>query len=135
MGRSVSTPSNAQVVTYRALDIDEADDAQWIFDDTLDCYLDILQRDFPSVTKADRWIGREDHVVAENGLAQFGISEYCGLVAYWIVPKEDPYDGRLDGIAKRWIDSIEPKFTRAFGEYRKIGSMSNGEGVYQRIEA
>jgi hypothetical protein len=129
MGRSVSTPSNAQVVTYKSIDFEDGDDFEFLVDD----FRDHLRYLFPSVVSADSWIGREDHVVAENGLAQFGISEYCGLVAYWIVPKEDPYDGRLDGIAKRWIDSIEPKFTRAFGEYRKTGSMSNGEGVYQRI--
>jgi len=119
MGRSVSTPSAATLVTYSAQDEDF--DGQDVIDD----YTDHLRYLFPSITACSKWIGREDHMVGENGHATFGISEYCGLVAYWAVPKTN--------IGANWLRRIEPKFVKAFGQYVKLGSMSNGEGVYEVI--
>lgn len=157
MGRSVSYATGAQVVTFatiqpvdcwecggRKVDAEgdtcdvcngegvvEEDDTEYLIHD----FRQRLKELFPSVKKADDWIGREDHVLAENRLASFGISEYCGLVSYWIVPKESGYysDDQIEPLAKRWIASIEDKFVAAFGELTKVGSMSNGEGVYRRI--
>ncbi len=124
MGRSVSYATGSQVVTFRDIDGDDDD-----FDYLVDDFRDQLRYLFPSVVAVDEWIGREDHVLAENKLARFGISEYCGLVSYWIVP----VDSDLEPLAKRWIDSIADKFVKTFGELSKVGSFSNGEGVYQRI--
>jgi hypothetical protein len=131
MGRSVSYPSEARVVTFRYLDIEEPDDADWLWDYTVSEFRRCLRAMFPSVEPADDWIGREDHVLAENRLARFGMSEYCGLVSYWIVPRGDDPQWSL---ATQWIDSIADKFVAAFGELTKVGSMSNGEGVYRRID-
>lgn len=140
MGRSVSYPSAAQVVTFKFFSDDRAEDD---FDMLIDDFRDQLRVMFPSVVEADDWIDREDHVLAENKLARFGMSEYCGLVAYWIVPKE--YSGPkgelyyssdrfIEPMSKRWVRSIADKFVAAFGELSKVGSMSNGEGVYRRID-
>ena len=132
MGRSVSYATGSQVVTFKSFDFD-ADDHDMLVDD----FRSHLRSLFPSVHDADDWIDREDHVLAENKLARFGISEYCGLVSYWIVPKEttDAYgNNETTALAKRWIDSISDKFVAAFGELSKVGSMSNGEGVYRRID-
>lgn len=106
------------------------------FDMLIDDFRDRLRVMFPSVVEADDWIGREDHVLAENKLARFGMSEYCGLVSYWIVPKESGYysDDQIEPLAKRWVASIADKFVAAFGELTKVGSFSNGEGVYRRID-
>jgi hypothetical protein len=153
MGRSVSYPSEATVVTFSNPEYDceacegdepmpdcaachgygtrsmDSDD----FDMLIDDFRDHLRFLFPSVQSADDWIGREDHVLAENQLARFGMSEYCGLVAYWIVPREDSY-GEENNFARAWIKQIADKFVAAFGELSKVGSMSNGEGVYRRID-
>jgi hypothetical protein len=113
------------------------------FDDLIEDFRQHLKTLFPSVEEADDWIWSEDHVLAENKLARFGVSEYCGLVSYWIVPKE--YSGPkgqfyyssdrdISAISTRWVKSIADKFVAAFGELSKVGSMSNGEGVYRRID-
>lgn len=106
------------------------------FDELVDDFRLHLKHLFPSVEPADDWIDREDHVLAENRLARFGMSEYCGLVAYWIVPRESGYyaDDQIGPLAERWVKSIADKFVAAFGELSKVGSMSNGEGVYRRID-
>lgn len=139
MGRSVSYPSAALVVTYRHLDIEDQDDAEWLFDDMIDNFRRCLTEMFPSVVSEDKWIGREDRVLARNGNALFGISEYCGLVAYWIVAADEiDAQFRWDGASRlplqeRWINSIADRFVATFGELTKVGSMSNGEGVYRQI--
>jgi hypothetical protein len=46
----------------------------------------------------------------------------------------DPRTTNHDAFADRWIASIADKFVAAFGELTKVGSMSNGEGVYRRID-
>lgn len=121
MGRSVSYPSDALVVTFNYLEPIETECPECEgtgndnepeydprpcseckgtgevtreqdsddFDTLIEDFQQHLKELFPSVEPADDWIGREDHVLAENKLARFGMSEYCGLVAYWIVPQTD----------------------------------------------
>ena len=165
MGRSVSYATGAQVVTFRSMSADDNECGQCegtgttdatgedeecpvcdgdgtVDPDSDDYAMDIedfqthLKSLFPSVNSCDEWLGNEDHVLAENRLARFGMSEYCGLLSYWIVPKENGCysDEQIEPLAKRWIASIADKFVAAFGEMTKIGSMSNGEGVYRRID-
>jgi hypothetical protein len=130
MSRSVSYATGSQVVTYADFDFGEDDQ----FDDLVEDFRTQLQAMFPSVRHQDAWLGREDHVLAGNARALFGMSEYGGLVSYWIVPRSDP--GTADfGLATRWIESIAPKFVGAFGRLRKVATMSNGEGVYERLIA
>jgi hypothetical protein len=115
---------------YKTVPLDEFD-----WDEELDDFRSHLKELFPSVEPADEWIDREDHVLAENKLARFGMSEYCGLVSYWVVPSmPDPRTTNHDAFADRWIASIADKFVAAFGELTKVGSLSNGEGVYRRID-
>jgi hypothetical protein len=127
---------------------EDCDGAGWIepqadSDDLIDAFRQHLKTLFPSVEEVEDWIDREDHVLAENKLARFGMSEYCGLVAYWIVPKEYSgpkgqlyysSDSYISAISNRWVRSVADKFVAAFGELTKVGSMSNGEGVYRRID-
>jgi hypothetical protein len=158
MGRSVSYPSAAQVVTFNHIDYScdecgsgtntdiedceychglgyDEDPEGWRFEQLIEDFRSHLKELFPSVEQADDWIGREDHVLAENKLARFGMSEYCGLVSYWVVPSmPDPRTTNHDAFADRWIASIADKFVAAFGELTKVGSLSNGEGVYRRID-
>lgn len=159
MGRSVSYPSEARVITFRHHDFgdvpcDCSDDTSALseeeraacedcggtgfvsiadFDDLVYDFRQHLEHLFPSTSMADEWIGREDHVLASNYNALFGMSEYCGLVSYWIAPFVEEGDPRY-GLCCHWIDQVSDKFVKAFGELTKVGSMSNGEGVYRRID-
>ncbi len=154
MGRSVSTPHNASVVAYRHLepqpveDIDEdgnetmrepdETDFQWEFDSLVEDLQEYAPTLWPSLRKCDTWLDREDHALLENDLCYMGISEYCGLVATWIVPKSEHRSGysdeHVDNLCAHWISQIEPKFTKTFGALRKLGTMSNGEAAFQCIE-
>ena len=153
MGRSVSYPSGA-TVAYFAAEPDEdfcitcsnvasdctcaEEDRDMIegevnFDSLREWAMDAAQSLFPSMWPEDReWRGREDRVLMRNYLADFGWSEYCGLIAFWLVPREG-LEGNLEAFADRWIASVEGKFSKTFANLTRLGTFSNGEGVFQRI--
>lgn len=125
MGRSVSTPSNA-VAVYDQFDGD-SDDFDWLVED--------LQNQFaalwPSVSADDKWLGREDHAIASNQHAYFGVSEYCGLVSIWVVPRDwDGWGNDTGPLAENWVNQIADRFQSEFGTMRRAGNLSNGQGVY-----
>jgi hypothetical protein len=193
MGRSVSTPRNANVV-YGTIHVDEfrcdncgdtfneykdglakEGDPEWdsdmpadlqddikrcphcgehedgtskqgeyayqdAFDDTLEDFKSEVLRVFESAHEDDSWLDREDHALAANRFVWFGISEYCGVVALWMAPKEAPYDSPASWEALRdnWMRQAWPKFKKLANScvpepMVRLGTMSNGESVYQRV--
>jgi hypothetical protein len=135
MGRSVSYANDSVHVEYATFECDDeydsGDDFQWSLDD----FAEQICKAFPSASKCDEWPGREDHAVAENSFAYFGVSEYCGLVSMWVAPKHDDY-ATSTGLRDRWIDSIGPKFAKVCGNcfgqsLKQVGRFSNGEAFFQ----
>jgi hypothetical protein len=154
MGRSVSTPSNALHVvhaqTHSEFDEDgnfDADLTQINYDSDMENLTRELQAEFPGYTKCERWSGREDFAFLKNGRFLIGRSEYCGCLAVWIVPEptNDDHDDdieREDAVKLRHSLEDADMGTRlakavsaALGDvYAKRGCMSNGEGVFEKIE-
>lgn len=127
MGRSVSVPSDAFAVSYQQFDGEEDFDWEFFIDDIKEQ----VKSEFPSFEDADFWLDREDHALLENRFAYFGVSEYCGLVSLWLVLK-DELDDRDYALAQGWANRVKSSFEKKFGTLRKVGSFSNGEGVYER---
>jgi hypothetical protein len=135
MSRSVSIPCGALEVAYQ-----DVSEYEW---DTFPCFLQDIQayakRLWPSLRECDTWLDREDHAILENDLCYLGVSEYCGLASIWLVPKEYPDSGcfRADAylypLAVHWIERVAQKFHKIFGHYRKLGTFSNGESIYEKI--
>lgn len=153
MGRSVSYPHNATVVTYKPIEVEPYEDidedgetvtvepSEFDYQDAFDSMVEDLQEYaptlWPSLRKCDKWLDREDHALLENDLCYIGISEYCGLVALWIVPKTDEYagyysDAHVANLCDRWVDQIRDKFIKTFGAYHKVATASNGESFYRK---
>jgi hypothetical protein len=137
MGRSVSTPSNCSAICYQ--DGTEIED-EFDFNDFRENVEEEIKSLYPSMDNCNKWIGREDHAIMENKFAYIGISEYCGLIAIWVKSKGDEYEGtyyaeeaRLCKIADAWCDRITPSFDKAFSQYRRIGTASNGESFFEKI--
>jgi hypothetical protein len=134
MGRTVSTPYNVQETAYQDVTKHDHDSFQWWLEDITE-YAKSLWLSFCG---CDKWLDREDHAILENNLCYLGVSEYCGLVAIWLVPKENPNDGYFSSepnilpLAENFINRIAPNFHKAFGQYRKIGTFSNGEAIYEK---
>ncbi len=134
MARTVSTPRDAQEIAYQDVTEHDYDSFQWWLDDIAEQVRTL----WPSFSKCDKWLGREDHAILENDLCYLGVSEYGGLASIWLVPKEYPNTGNFSGevyilpLAANFINRIAPKFHQAFGQYRKIGTFSSGEAIYKR---
>lgn len=112
------------------------DTCKWRWDDFLDCLRSEFQRAFPSMYECDEWVGREDRAVLENRHAYIGVSEYMGLVSVWCKPKESYSDEPSTALAEHWAACIEAKAKRTLDRFTsrlvRLGTFSNGEGVYQR---
>lgn len=130
MGRSVSVPSNASTVCYVPFAGEDPDD----FQDMMENVSYGMKEAFPSLNDCHGRLGREDLVFLRNRFAQIGISEYCGLVAIWVVPFDD---GDKPELAAHWCGQIEKGFLKVVADccgplYNKIGTASNGESFYRR---
>lgn len=126
MARSVYVPSRAAEVVYA--------DASWMevsyeYDDAIDNARAALKAKYPSLSDADRWIGREGRVILENKLVSIVVSEYCGLVAISAVV-EDGYGA----LAERFGNNIDlSPAAAAFGDELVCrGRFSNGEAIFDR---
>jgi len=133
MDRSVSTPTGAVAIAYRDVTHFQ-DDFEWdMFQEDV---IQQLQQAFPSLATANSWIGREDHVVLENGHCKVTISEYCGLAAISLVPEtHDCYyseDIAKQNLADHWCNQISNKFVELLSELNKVGTFSNGEAIFER---
>ena len=135
MARSVSTPCDAVEIAYQDVSEYDWETFQWFLED-IQTHAKSL---WPSFRNCDRWLDREDHAILENALCYLGVSEYLGLASIWLVPKAYPDSGYFSGneyiypLAVNWISRIAPTFHTAFGQYRKVGTFSNGESIYERL--
>lgn len=135
MGRSVSYASGSIAIAYQYLDAGQDENGKDIepdsdtFDYVIDDIKEYSKSLWPSFENADEWLGREDHAILENRHAYIGISEYCGLVSVWLVPKED------NNLSVNFCLQIKDKFLKSFGTLNKVGQFSNGEAVFERVKA
>ncbi len=135
MGRSVMTASNAVAVVY----FTDENDEQW--EDVIDNVQGVIKKRFPSFHKCEHWEWQSDEcrVILTNGLADVTISEYCGLAAVCLVPRELLTCGSSEStLCEPWCNQIAGNWSdllnKAFGGLVKIGTGSNGEAFYKKIE-
>ena len=119
MSRSVFVPKGADVV-YHYIHDDGAFDVDWLYWD--------LQARMPSLERADRWIGREGYVFAENGLAQFGMSQYGNVLAIWVLPQDDAPPGLYAG----WLGKVWG-YVKCWETIIPVARASNGEVFYRFV--
>ena len=113
MGRSVSYPSGA-IVAFTVLEVEAEDDWEFEYDWLRDDLRERAGRAFPSLIPHDGWRGREDRILMRNAYADFGVSVYGGLVAVWIVERDDGAYWDADWRtarsprAQRWLSRSHP---------------------------
>ena len=88
MGRSVSYPSGA-IVAFTVLEVEAEDDWEFEYEWLRNDLCERAAKAFPSLIPHDGWRGREDRILMRNAYADFGVSVYGGLVAVWIVERDD----------------------------------------------
>jgi len=138
MGRSVNYVSGAAAVAFLTMDYDGED--EYGFDDALADNIEslriVLTKRFPSFKYTSKWDGREEHRILENDLARVVVCTYGNLMSVSLAVDTGAADYGYQALAERWCRSVVKKFTAAldsnFTTLTKIGTFSNGEGVYER---
>ena len=83
MRRSVSYPNGA-IVAFRALECENDDDWEWVYEDLVEFVTYSASHAFPSLKSHEGWRGREDRILLRNAYADLGISLYGSLAAIWL---------------------------------------------------
>ena len=95
---------------------------------------------YPGFDKCSRWDGRETHIILEGYGTEIGLSEYCGLATLSVRVDEGPLEYSMDDQeyeadrqkALNWIRDNWDQASEYWNQYRKIGTFSNGESVYEK---
>lgn len=128
MGRSVDTVTNAAEVVFIYQDFEDS----FAWQDFIEDVKTIILRRYPSFYACDKWDGREQKRILENGFARVVVCEYCGLVSVNL----DSIDDNVLG--KNWCRQIAKGFknlldkTFLVNRITPIGHASNGEKVYRK---
>lgn len=148
MGRSVSYLNNAEFVLYfptpEGLDENgeyNDDIAQFNWEDMIsNLQYEIKGRLKSYYISENKWDNRETKIILENSFCVIGISEYYGLCSLSVAVKDsNDIDGYLtyrENFGKYHAQKIELTLKKVLNdlglkEYKKIGTFSNGEGVYE----
>ncbi len=142
MGRSVAYPSNSEFTVFMAGP--EVEDGVDDYTEEWDWYesnlAERLVETFPSLSGCDTWDGRECHGFLENNFGKFYLAEYCGLVSLSFKLddlSDNVYYGGSDttGLGENWASGVYNTIVKKFESelYSHIGTMSNGESVYERM--
>ena len=150
MGRSVDYLNRSERVNYfdwptlsvydeetdRDVETDELEDAQYV----IEHIQEYIRSIFPGFDPCSRWDGNETHIILEGYGLEIGLSEYCGLASLSVRVDEGPLEYSEDDEAYEtdkkkainWINENWDEATKYWNQYAKIGTFSNGEGVYEK---
>jgi len=150
MGRGVDYLTNAEYVIYFTADWinNEKDEegeydyflCQQNWDDFIGNLTSSICNKLKSYYEVDEWDGRETKIFLKNGLAEIGISEYCGLYSLSIRKKEClgyySYEKDIDGLSGNHCQQVRKTLEKSLADsgatlLNKIGTFSNGESVYK----
>jgi hypothetical protein len=149
MGRSVNYLNNAERVNYfqwpliwsydEDTDQDVETDEYWDAADIISDIRETITSNYPGFDPCSRWDGRETHIILEGYGTEIGLSEYCGLATLSIRIDQsilDYCDTDEEAEAeetkiRNWIRDNWDQASEHWNQYRKIGTFSNGESVYE----
>lgn len=146
MARSVSTHRHAVAVAYLTLPANDHNEEmeqdfhnEFAWGDFMEDLKQVLDgsagapggKGFPTLRSCDRWLDREDHIILENGRCEISVSEYNGIVAVCLAPRDA--DCPLD---VAWCERCAGSFRKLIaGAYKSNalvsqGRFSNGEQCF-----
>ena len=151
MGRSVDYLNNAERVNYfqwptlwvydEDTDTDVETDDYWDAEDIISDIQETITSNYPGFDPCSRWDGRETHIILEGYGLEIGLSEYCGLATLSVrvdqsvldyCDTDEEADAEYQK-ALNWINENWAEATKYWNQYAKIGTFSNGEGVYEKV--
>lgn len=133
MGRSVDYLRRAQHIAYFEWPTYEEEEGGVQNYDSAEIVIEniqeIIKSDYPEFDNEDKWDGRETHIILSGYGTEIGLSEYCGLCTLSIRVEDDTSDEVED--IEAWIDANWDRISLGYNMYRKVGTFSNGEAIYE----
>jgi hypothetical protein len=132
MGRSVDYLNRAQHVAYFEWPTYEEEGGVQNYDAAeivIENIQEIIKSDYPEFDNEDKWEGHETHIILSGYGTEIGLSEYCGLCTLSIRVEDDTSDEVED--IEAWIDANWDRISLGYNMYRKVGTFSNGEAIYE----
>ena len=151
MGRSVDYLNNAERVNYfqwptlwvydEDTDTDVETDELWDATDVIEDIVETITSNYPGFDRCKRWDGRETQIILEGYGLEIGLSEYCGLATLSVRVDQSVLDycdtdEEADAEYQKciaWINENWDEAAKHWNQYAKIGTFSNGEGVYEKV--
>jgi hypothetical protein len=151
MGRSVDYLNRSERVNYfqwptlwvydEDTDTDVETDDYWDAEDIISDIQETITSNYPGFDPCSRWDGRETHIILEGYGLEIGLSEYCGLATLSVRVDQsvlDYCDTEEEADAEyqkciAWINENWDEAAKHWNQYAKIGTFSNGEGVYEKV--
>jgi hypothetical protein len=143
MGRSVSYLSRAQRVAYfewPKVEVYDEKTEEFSESDTLEDYdivvediQETIKSEFPEFDNAKKSDDRETLIILEGYGTQIGLSEYCGLASLSIRVDSFFEDEEDQEKILEWIEENWEKVSNPWNKLQKLGTFSNGEGIYQNV--
>jgi len=134
MGRSVDYLRGARRIAYFDWPSWETEDGEFQYEDHIFVVDDIrenIKSELPEFGNEQKWDGRETSIILSGYGTEIGLSEYCGLASLSVrVNTEEVEEEDIEKVEK-WIDDNWPKISRFYDDYIKMGTFSNGEGVFK----
>lgn len=150
MGRSVDYLNRAERVNYfqwptlwvydedtdTDVETDEPEEAFIVIEDIQETIIS----NYPGFDRCSRGDGREVHIILEGYGLEIGLSEYCGLASLSVRVDQSildycDTDEEADAEYQKclaWLNENWEEATKYWNRYRKIGTFSNGESVYEK---
>lgn len=131
MGRCVYTPSRAVATAYGHF---EGEGFEW---ENLLCDLSAaISGRYPSFRPAAGWRDREGRIILRSRTCSVVVGEYCGCLSVSLVVDDD---GEYRALSHSWAGQISRNWQRLVestlpNPMWRVGVMSNGEAVYQRVK-
>jgi hypothetical protein len=134
MGRSVNYLNRAKHVSYfewPSYTLEDEYESEFYEDSeiVIDDIRESIKSEFPEFDNEDKWDGRETHIILSGYGVEIGLSEYCGLASLSIRVEDDTSDD-VENI-ESWIDANWDNISLGYNMYRKVGTFSNGESIYE----
>ena len=94
---------------------------------------EVIKSEFPEFDNAKRYDGDETLIILEGYGTQIGLSEYCGLASLSIRVDSFFEDEEDQEKILEWIEENWEKVSNPWNKLQKLGTFSNGEGIYQNV--
>lgn len=135
MARSVDYLNKAIRVNYFTLPDMEDGLEEFQYQDLVESITETFKSQFPEFEyQKHKFEGREVRIILQGYGVQVGLSEYGSLWSLSVSAIEDDYTTDEDvEMAREWVEKNWDDVSKYWSEYRKVGTFSNGEGVYELI--